>query len=278
MNQDATIRQRQIAHEMRQLRATMTAAEVHEATGITPSKLSRIESAHVRLQDDDLRKLAALYHVGDLQTQRLLALAQDARNSSIMKSFVGFEWAAALRGHLELEADASRIESFTVDLVPGLLQHPSYTRALIADRPDVEDDQIESRLTFRAKRQERLNAGRLEMWSILDEGILYREVGGAPGLADQLEKLVESPKNVTVQVIPWSAGAHAALGSPFQLFKFPKYPTIVYQETIKHGLYEDDESLVEEHVKFMEAVRAEALSPRASRELMTKRLNDLRNR
>jgi uncharacterized protein DUF5753/helix-turn-helix protein len=275
LNEAATIRQRQLALEMRQLRGSLTADEVHAATGITASKLSRIESAHVRLQDEDVRKLATLYKLGDQQTERLLKQAHEARDSSIMKSFVGYDWPRALRGHLELEADAVRIESFTIDLVPGLLQTREYARALISDRPDLEEGTIDKRLDFRTKRQERVRLGSLELWAILDESAIHRLVGGPEVLAEQLQALADAPKNITVQVLPWSAGAHASCGTPFHLFRFPKWPSIVYQETLHQGIYRDDEHIVNEHMKILEAVRAVAMSPRESRALLQERVTQL---
>jgi len=276
LNEAATIRQRQLAQELRELRGDLTADAVHTATGISPSKLSRIESAHVRLHDRDVQALADLYKLGEQKTRELLARAQEARDSSILKTFTGYDWPRALRGHLELEADAHRIDSFTIDLIPGLLQVRNYSRALIANRPDVDAATIDARLDFRAKRQERVASGALQLWAILDESALYRLIGGAATLLEQLQALVETPSNVTVQILPWRTGAHASCGSSFHVFRFPNWPDVVYQESLHQGIYRVAEDVVDDHNGTLEAVRAVALGPRESQDLLRERIAHLR--
>jgi hypothetical protein len=261
---------------MRALRGALTAEAVQAATGISPSKLSRIESASVRLHEQDALQLATLYKLGSQQTAQLLARVREARDPSILKEFAGHDWTQALRGHLELEADATRIDSFTIDLVPGLLQIREYCRALITDRPDIDNETINRRLAFRAARQRRVQSGELELWAIIDESALYREVGGPATLVEQLVALLDAPSNVTVQILPWSAGSHASIGTAFHLFQFQRWPAVVYQEALREGLYYIAEDVVEEHARILNATRAAALSPRDSRARIGERLTRLR--
>lgn len=275
LNANATIRQRRLAEELRRLRGDRTAADVEAATGITPSKLSRIESCHVRAQPRDVEQLAHAYEVSAEQQERLVQAAHDAYSSSVMRDYIGYEWAAALQGHLELEADASRIDSFTIDLVPGLLQSREYTRALIQRRPDVEDDSIERRLDFRDARQQRVRSHDLQLWAVVGETVLYQEIGGKITLAEQLQSLADSGPNVTIQILPFTTGAHPSLGTSFHLFKFPNYPSLVYQDTIRKALYQDDEETVSNHQSLMEHTQATALSPRDSVNWLRQRAEEL---
>ena len=271
----ATMREQRIAAELRTLRGTRTSTDVQQALGITPSKLSRIESCAVRPKPADVRQLAEFYGAPPETVERLVNAAQQARKPSWWAPFIGPDWDEALTHHLELETEAERIDSWTLDLVPGLLQVPSYIAALIGGRPDVDEDQLERRLELRAARRARVEHGELEVWAVLSEAALHQEIGGQAVLAEQLSYLSEVPGRVTVQVVPFNAGAHAGLGSPFHVLRFSAWPTVVYQETITKGLYRDDAEVVEAHARTMDHIRAAALSAKESRELLARRVSEL---
>lgn len=277
-NKNATVRQRQLARRLRELRGSHTAADVQAATGITPSKLSRMESCHVRARPTDIRTLAQFYGTSAEELETLLQAAEEAYNSSVMQDFIGHEnWASTLRGHLELEADAQRIDSYTIDLVPGLLQSRDYAAALMEARPDVDPSTIPDRLDFRDQRQRRVRSGELELWAVIGETILHQEIGNAATLADQLESMAAAPSNVTVQVLPFSVGAHPSLGTAFHVFTFAaRFPTIIYGETLQQALYQDDPETVKAHQQTIEQTKAAALSPRDSQARLRERANELR--
>lgn len=271
----ASMREQRIAAELRALRGSRTSSEVHRELGITPSKLSRIESCAVRPKPDDVRRLAEFYGAPPATVERLVNAAATARQPSWWTAFVGPDWDGALTHHLELESDAERIDSWTLDLVPGLLQVPSYVAALVEGRPDVNDNQLQRRMELRAARRARVERGELEVWAVLGEAALHQEIGGRTVLAEQLRYLQEVPGRVTLQVVPFTAGAHAGLGSPFHIMRFAEWPAVVYQETITKGLYRDDPEIVEAHTRTMDHIRAAALSPRESAKLIASRLGEL---
>lgn len=271
----ATMREQRIAAELRTLRGSLTSTDVKRGVGMHPSKLSRIESCSVRPQPDDVRQLATFYGASVETIERLVRAAESAQQPAWWTEYVGPDWNAALVHHLELESEASRIDSWTIDLVPGLLQVPSYIRALINNRPDVSPDQMKRRLDLRARRQERVTSGQLELWAVVGETVLRQAIGGAAVLADQLQALHDAPGNVTVQVLPFAAGAHPGLGSSFHLLRFADWPSVVYQDTITTGLYRDDLDITEAHKSTMEHIRAAALSPHESRELLQERVREL---
>lgn len=270
-----TPRDERIASELRRLRGRRTSADVHAAVGITPSKLSRIESCKVRASAEDVRALAEFYGADPSTVERLTTYADEQRQPVWWREFIGPDWDAALSYHLELETEAERIDSWTIDLVPGLLQVPTYTTALITSRVDVPSEQLERRLELRAKRQERVQCGELELWAVLSEAVLHGQIGGPDVLREQLQHLANAPRNVTVQVLPFTAGAHSGLGSSFHMIHFANWPTMLYQETIKRGLYEDDPDTVKDLSRTMQDVRATALSPRDSRQALRQRADEL---
>lgn len=271
----ATMREQRIAAELRELRGSITSTEVHRTLGITPSKLSRIESSLVRPRPEDVRQLATFYGAELNTVERLVAAAQASRRPTWWTKFIGSDWDAALTQHLELETDAERIDSWTIDLVPGLLQTRAYIRALIDGRPDVPEEEIGRRLDLRAARRQRVESGDLELWAVVGEAVLHQEIGGLQVLAGQLRYLHDAPSNVTIQVLPFTAGAHAGLGSSFHVLRFQDWRPMVYQDTITGGLYRDDQETVRAHEGTIEHVRAVALSPRQSRAVLAQRIEIL---
>ncbi|GAA1208933.1 hypothetical protein LY12_001272 [Prauserella alba] len=190
--------------------------------------------------------------------------------------FIGPDWSEALAYHLDLESEATRIDSWTIDLVPGLLQTRDYSAALMTSRVDVPSEQLERRLALRERRQERVQNGSLELWAILSEAVLYGQIGGPDVLRGQLEYLAGPPGNVTVQILPFTAGAHSGLGTSFHLLAFAGWPTVGYQDTIQQGLYYDDPDVVNGLTRTIDDVRATALSPSASREMIARRATELK--
>jgi len=269
------VREERIARELRRLRGKYTSADVQRALGITPSKLSRIESCKVRPSPQDVKLLAAFYGADDATAERLAKAAEDLKRPVWWTEFVGPDWSSALGYHLELESEATRIDSWTIDLVPGLLQTRDYSTALMTSRVDVPSDQLERRLQLRERRQERVRDGSLELWAILSEAVLYGQIGGPAVLRGQLEHLANPPGNVTVQILPFTAGAHSGLGTSFHLLSFADWPPIGYQDTIQQGLYYDDPDVVNGLTRTIDDVRATALSPTVSRETIARRAAEL---
>lgn len=276
-NAHATVRQRQLAKHLKRLRLKrdLTAEEVEELTGIGPSKLSRLESATVRVKADDARLLAGAYRQSDDEIENLVQAAEEARTSTVMERFVGLSSARTLRGHLELEGDARLIESLTIDLVPGLLQTPDYARALMEGRPDVDPEDIPERIEIRKLRSQRVFEGALGIWAIISEAALRQEIGGRGVLSAQLQHLVDTPKNVTVQVLPFKAGAHASMGAAFHIFHFSSYEPLLYHETIQDPIYQDDQDVVEAYSEIFNSVRATALSPNESTRFISELATEL---
>jgi hypothetical protein len=118
--------------------------------------------------------------------------------------------------------------------VPGLFQTEDYARTVYrAVMIKASNDQIEKEVTVRMARQERLaGADAPQIWSVVNEAVVRRVVGGPAIMRPQLVKLaqVSEQPNVTLQVLPFSAGAHAGMDGAFMILGFPEPtdPEVVY--------------------------------------------------
>jgi hypothetical protein len=117
------------------------------------------------------------------------------------------------------------------------------------------------------------------LWTVVDEAALRRRVGGTELMRSQLEHVLElsSLKNVAMQVIPFGAGAHPAMGRPFVILVFPERvdPDVVYLEDLTSAFYLEDVDEVDRYNVFFNHLRATALSFDDSAALVTSVLKDL---
>jgi hypothetical protein len=118
------------------------------------------------------------------------------------------------------------IRVYEVQFVPDLLQTPDYTRAFVRLRePEANSEQIEQRVGLWRGRQEILGRPRPpHLWVVIDETALRRPVGGRAVMRAQIRHLIETATlpYVTVQVLPFSIGGHAATNGPITYLRFPE--------------------------------------------------------
>jgi hypothetical protein len=146
--------------------------------------------------------------------------------------------------YLGLEATATLIRTYEVQLVPGLLQTEEYARAAVPPGPRAPSpDEIARRTQLRLARQQVLTRPHPpKLWAVVDEAALRRPVGSPRVMRDQLEALIgivtKSP-NVRLQVLPLAAGGHAAVGGSFTILRFapPESPDLIYLEQLTSALY-----------------------------------------
>lgn len=260
-----TVRRRRLAAELRGLRdeAELTIDEVGEKLECSASKISRIETGHVGVTPRDVRDLLELYGVTGDQREALVQLAREARqrgwwhayNEVFTGTFVG------------LEADASSLRAYQALLIPGLLQTESYAREVFrAMRPDADTVDIDRRVAARMTRQQLLtDANPPTYWAVIDEAVLHRAVGGAEVMAEQFDQLlrISALPHVTMQVVPFSAGAHPGMEGPFLILGFPEQedPDVVYVDSTSSGLYLESPSDVRRYGLMFDHLRAAALKP-----------------
>jgi hypothetical protein len=151
--------------------------------------------------------------------------------------------------------------------VPGQLQTEDYMRAVIrAARPDAPQADLEKRVKARLARQQLLtDADPPKYWAIIDEAVLWRTVGSEKVMQTQLKRLANRAvlPHVTIQVVPFSAGAHAGMEGPFLILSFPDQtdPDVVYVDNTTTGVYLEEPAEILRYTLMFDHLRAAALSP-----------------
>lgn len=272
-----TVRHKRLTAELRRLRAEsgLTRDEVATRVDWHPTKVTRLETGQwTRLNLRDVRDLLDVYGVtDDAQRDALVQLARDARQRGWWHSY-GDVLPSEYTHFIGLEAEAQSVRTYQQVLVPGLLQTADYTAAVVrAFRPHDTDEDLERRVAVRRERQRRvLDDHTLELWAVLGEGVLRQLVGNQSVTAQQLRFLVEASElpNVTVQVLPFSAGEHGAMVGAFEILGFPEPidPDVVYLENRASALFLEDPDDINQYVQVFDYLRATALSPQASRAML----------
>jgi transcriptional regulator with XRE-family HTH domain len=260
-----TVRRRRLAAELRRLRdqAALTIEDVAEKLECSSSKISRIETEHVGVSPKDARELLRLYGVPSDQLEALVQLSKEARKRGWWHSY-NEVFTGAFVG---LEAEASSLRAYQALLVPGLLQTEDYMRAVIrAARPDAGGPQVDKRVQARLARQQLMTDPEPpRYWAVIDEAVLCRTVGGERVMHAQLEWLASRAAlpHVTIQVLPFSAGAHAGMEGPFLILGFPEQadPDVVYVDNTTAGIYLEEPAEILRYTLMFDHLRAAALSP-----------------
>jgi transcriptional regulator with XRE-family HTH domain len=209
--------------------AGLTQEEVAKAMDWSLSKVIRIEAGSVGISTNDLRALLRLYKISDPdRIGDLIALARLARERSWWSTHRDI-LPPQLIQFIEYEAAASVNRGFQPLLIPGLLQTKDYARAVIhqlanAATREEQPERLDSMLEVRMKRQELLD--RVDpptLHFILDEAVIRRSVGGKVVMRGQIHHLIEvsARQNLTVQVVPFSAGVHPGMQGSFVILQFP---------------------------------------------------------
>jgi transcriptional regulator with XRE-family HTH domain len=251
---------------------------LREAAGVTPdqaawelrasrSKISRMEHGRVRFKDRDVADLLTLYGITDEKLRaRMLASAQDANAPGWWSKYGDLlpDW---FEEYLGLEGAASVIRTFELQFVHGLFQTEAYARAVtLLGHKTAPAEEIDRRVSLRIKRQDILASPEPpQVWSVMDESVLRRPVGGRAVMRAQLDRLAAMARlpQVTIQVIPFGGGGHAAAGGSFALLRFaePELPDIVYIEQLTSALYLDDRQDIDHYREVMNDLSTEALTP-----------------
>jgi transcriptional regulator with XRE-family HTH domain len=182
---------------------------------------------------------------------------------------------ASFRPFAAYEAEATALYVFEHSLIPGLLQTPAYARAVLATRPNTAEDEVDNLVEARLARQAILTRDDPPaplLWALIDEGVLYRPVAPAEVMHDQLIDLVQTSRrpNVTIQVVPYSAGGHTGLLGALTIADLGSSPSIVNVEDIADGRVFEDPGTVSLVTLRYKSLQSEALPKGASRELIAR--------
>jgi len=280
-----TVRGRRLRYELRRLREQrgLTIEQVSEQAGgdWTPSAISRWETGDRRIRPADLRALLDIYEVRDDQREVLLTLAREARQRGWWQSYRSDAVPEWFQVYLGLEAEAASIRAYDAELVPGLLQTADYYRAFMRTAPAAADGTaIEHKIAVRTARQERLTADDApQFWAVLNEAVIRRVVGGPEVMRAQLEHIaaMADRQHISVQVLPFRAGAHPAMDGSFIILGFPEAPDpdVVYLESQTGSLYLEKLPEVERYQAMFNHLVARALGPEESVSLITAAAADL---
>jgi len=273
------MRRRRLAAELRRLRAD-AGLSIEEAAGTLKwpgSKVSRIENRQVGISTQDLRKLLDLYDVGERRYRDdLLELGRRATERGWWQSYSGGVVPSYYANLIGLEEEAATIRTYEPELVPGLLQTADYARAVIrAGRPADTSGEIDRRVEVRLERQEvltRTDPPPPKVSVVLNEGVLARRIGGPEIMRTQIGHLMKERDraNITVQILPFSAGEHPAMVGPFAMLTFidPADPGVVNVENFMGALALEKPEEAQAYEEVWNAIQAKAVSPADSRAIM----------
>jgi transcriptional regulator with XRE-family HTH domain len=269
------VRRRRLAIELRRLRAEAgkNLDEVATYLECSPAKISRIETGQVGARVQDVRELLDFYGVSGPDREALLDLVRQSRQRGWWHAYSDMI-SDAFRTYIGLEDEATGIRSYETHLVPGLLQTEAYSRAIMTIRRDTPLDEVDRGMGLRRARKQiltRADPPRLSV--VLDEAVLRRPVGGPDVMAEQYEHLTgfAGRPNVTVQILPFEAGAHSGGSWPFTILTFadPADPVVAYVETLTIDHYLDRAVDVGQYIAEFDHLRSYALSPTKSRDHIT---------
>ncbi|MER7243557.1 helix-turn-helix transcriptional regulator [Kribbella sp. NPDC000426] len=239
------------------------------------SKISRMELGRVGLKERDVGDLLSLYGLDDdEERERLLRLAREANNPGWWHRY-GDVLPSWFHSYLDLEAAAQLIRVYELQFIPGLLQTPEYIRAVVQlGRGMIPADEVERRVTLRTNRQGVLTRPEpVRLWAVVDEAVLRRPIGGVKSMIEQLNYLIDASQlpNVTLQVMPFSVGGHAATGGAYSILRFPEQdlPDMVYIEHLTSALYLDKLEDLDQYTATMEALCVAAPPPNKTRDILT---------
>ncbi len=274
----STVRRRQLGRRLRLLRerAQIRAIEAAKATEWSQPTIWRIETGQNGMRARDVKMLCELYGADETATAELTALAKETKGPDWWRAY-GNAVPSWFELYLGLEELASSIRAYEGHLVPGLLQTPAYTQALMCDEPP---SLVRSRVSVRTRRQTLLTRDQPALFEfLLDESVLHRHVGDTQTMVEQLNRLLEASElpNVTVRVLPYSIGSHdGLLTGPFVILDFPQddpdmaEPTMTYLEGFTSATYLEKPPEVDPYLTGFDDLHKKSLDEQASRDLITR--------
>ncbi len=264
--------------QLRRLRDSrgITAQAAARAIRGSESKISRIELGRNAIREIDVLDLLTFYGVGAVEREQLLSLAEQANRPGWWHRYNDIlpDW---FQSYVGMEEAATSIRVYEPQLIPGLLQTPQYTAAVLAFC-DIPINEAERHVILRKERQRRFTEGRLRLWAIIEETALRRPVGNKEILRDQLRYLLSlsSRQNLTLQIIGVGTGGHA-VPSGFTILRFNEadLPDVAYLEHLTSALYFDKKSDVDRYLLAMERLSVVSTTPSETPHILTTIISEL---
>ncbi len=279
VQQSPAIAARILGQELIKLRvqAGLSLADVEvRIPDMSVSKLSRMERGEgAKPKIRDIEALLGEYEADKDTVASIMNLTEAAREAQ--------RWhhpgvlAKPFRPLMALEESAVRHRNWECQHVPGLLQTREYARAILETNTEASPDEVELRLQYRMNRQAILT--HVQLWAIIDEDVLHRPVGGIDVMQAQVAHLLDVAKrrNVTLQVVPRTVGAHGGMAMGFMVLDFAEEagPSTVYLETAPGGMHTSQPAEVARFERVWEQLRTLALNPTKSGKLINEAARDL---
>lgn len=272
-NPNPSVRSRQVANQLRELReqARLSGAEVAKLLGMSPSKISRIETGNRMLSVDIVAALLGLYKVPERMREQILDQVRKADERGWWESRgLGLPelWSALIN----FENRATRIQNYEAMVVPGLLQTPEYTGVMIKGvNKAMTEAELNNLVASRMARQAVLRRPGLQFLAVVDEGVLRRPIAERGVMRRQLRQLVDYSErpNITVRVVPLQEGMHVGVRGSFAVMDFVDEPSLVFFENQHVGMFLDEKEDIAAHRVALSNILSVALEPAASAELIS---------
>ncbi|GAA1550976.1 helix-turn-helix domain-containing protein [Streptomyces globosus] len=276
-NRVSTVLGRRLGGELLRLRseAGLTQPQAAHVLSATAAKIAKMERGWVPFRDPDIVALCSLYGVEDGKfVDGLLGLARLDRERRKAKGWwQDMPRVGAFAEYVAMEQVAMRVRTWQLALVPGLLQTPDYVRALGVASAWSHPSEIEMLVESRTKRQMRL-AGEnpLEIHAVVWEAALRQQIGGPEVMRGQLQHLIDMAglPHVHLQVLPFGAGAHHAVGGAFNVLSFaePGALDVGYAESVTSNVWAEGTEASAGFMRAFEQVARASLAPQASVKLI----------
>lgn len=245
------VQRRRLRTELRRARAEarLTQEQVATAMDWSLSKIIRVETGAVGISTNDLRALLSLYAVHDPdRTDALVELARTSRQTSWWSKYKG-DISSQYLQFIEYEEAASVLRTYEPLLLPGLLQTEDYAAAImrgLAD-PDTPAELMRTRVEIRLTRQRLLEQTTPPtLVCVLDESAIQRLLGERAVAQGQIARLINLAKrpNITIEMVPFSAGLHRGMLEPFVILEFPdpEDSDVLFVESSRDAIFSHDEA------------------------------------
>lgn len=267
-----SVRSRQVSALLRRLREDLglSGAEVAKALGMSPSKISRMETGNRGLRADDVAALLGHYKVPEQERAQILEQVRKSEERGWWES-QGLGLPQLWQALINFESRATRIQNFEALVVPGLLQTDEYTEAIISSiNKTLSKVELTNLVASRRARQAVLGNRELQYLAVIDESALRRPVAESGVMRRQLRHLVDSAErpNITVRVVPLQAGQYVGLRGPFAIMDFNDEPSLTYIENHHFGMFLDERDDIAAYRLALSNILNEALEPAKSAELI----------
>lgn len=273
-----TLRRRKLIKELVAAReaADMSLRELAAEMDLQPSSVSKIENGLQGLTVRNIKAIGRITGLSKAKIDNLVLLAADDENDE--------DWLVEFRNDMpewfalypKLEQDAAEIWTYFAELVDGRLQTPAYAEALVrVGLPNITKEESRRLVELRMARQavlDRDDPPKLHV--ILNEAVVRRVVGGKAVMREQLQHLIDLSKrpSITIQLLPFSTGAHPGMKTSFELLRFPEGfddMDCVYLENDNGGVWQERPDHVARYTEVFASQRSLALAPKNTVALLT---------